>query len=62
MDGKQPSYTELNQQLEEVLAKMQAEDIDVDEALKLHAQGQKLIKQLSDKLDLAENEIKKLKN
>lgn len=61
MADKQPTYSELNQQLEEVLVKMQDSDVDVDEALKLHQQGQKLVKQLSDKLNQAENEIKKLK-
>lgn len=59
---QQPTFRELNQQLEEVLGQLQAEDIDVDEALKLHAQGSEILMQLEKRLATAENQVKKLKS
>ncbi|CAN5353480.1 hypothetical protein BH09PAT4_BH09PAT4_04030 [soil metagenome] len=57
----QPTFRELNQQLEEVLAQLQTDDIDVDEALKLHESGTKLLDQLEKRLAGAEHKVKSLR-
>jgi exodeoxyribonuclease VII small subunit len=56
-----PTYRELSDQLETILARLQADDIDVDEALALHEQGSKLIAQLEARLTDAEHTVKQLK-
>jgi exodeoxyribonuclease VII small subunit len=56
-----PTYRELSDQLETILARLQADDIDVDEALALHEQGTKLIEQLEARLTDADLKIKQLK-
>lgn len=37
------SYQELKMALDEILIKLQNEDADIDEAMKLHAEGQKIL-------------------
>lgn len=62
MTDKAPlSFRHLSDQLDEVLAKLQSDDIDVDEALALHEQGSKLVAQLEQRLQAAEHTVKKLK-
>jgi exodeoxyribonuclease VII small subunit len=55
------TFAELSSQLEDILLKLQAEDLDVDHALELHEQGTVLIKQLEQRLSSAENVIHTLK-
>lgn len=55
------TFRELSDQLEEVLTQLQADDIDVDEALRLHEQGTKLVSQLEKRLEAAEHKVKSLK-
>lgn len=55
------SYKDLSQQLDDVLARLQQPNIEVDEAVKLYEQGLKLIKQCEAQLKLAENKIEKIK-
>lgn len=57
----QPSYQELKTELEGVLAKLQTEDLDVDEALGLYQRGLELVQQLDTYLKTAENTIQELK-
>ncbi len=40
------SYQQLKQELEQVLGQLQHEETDIDEAVKLHKQGQEVIKKL----------------
>jgi len=56
---KHQSYRNLKLQLDEILARLQAEDIDIDEAIKLHGQGQKLIEQLEVYLGSVSDKISK---
>ncbi len=51
------SYSELQAQLDEVLAEMQSADLDIDKALELYKTGQSLVKKLEDHLKKAKNEI-----
>ena len=55
------TFRQLSEQLEEVLSQLQAEDIDIDAALKLHDQGTKLVAQLEERLKTTEATVKQLK-
>jgi exodeoxyribonuclease VII small subunit len=55
------NYQELQEQLDTVLAKLQAPDVHVDEAVKLYEEGLKLVSALEKHLKGAENTIEKLK-
>jgi exodeoxyribonuclease VII small subunit len=55
-------YQTVNQRLEEVLAKLQAPDVQVDEAMKLYEEGLELVGKLEKHLEQAENKIEKLKS
>ncbi|QQS19339.1 exodeoxyribonuclease VII small subunit [Candidatus Saccharibacteria bacterium] len=52
-------YAAKTAELEDILAHLQAEDIQLDEALKLHAAGKLLIADIEDYLKQAENEVTK---
>jgi exodeoxyribonuclease VII small subunit len=54
-------YQALSARLEAILAKLQAPDIQVDEAVKLYEEGLKLVAALEKHLTVAENKIEKLK-
>lgn len=58
-DFTQFNYAAKTEELEGVLAHLQSEDIEIDEALKLHAVGKKLVTEIEDYLRHAENEVKK---
>lgn len=55
------NYQNLSDQLEEILAKLQRPDIQVDEAVDLYEQGLKIVKQCEAQLKSAENKIVRLK-
>lgn len=55
------TYQELSRELDDVLTRLQADDVDVDQALQLHEQGQQLVKQLEAMLADAENKVTELK-
>jgi exodeoxyribonuclease VII small subunit len=54
-------YQTLSAKLEATLARLQAPDVHVDEAVKLYEEGLKLIAALEKHLRQAENKIEKLK-
>ena len=54
-------YQKLSAQLEAALAKLQAPDVRVDEAVTLYEEGLKLVAALEKHLKQAENKIEKLK-
>lgn len=56
-----PTYAELQSELTEVMSQLQSDDIDIDEALKLHKQASTLIAQLEKHLEQAKLTITKLK-
>lgn len=58
---KTDDYQVLYEQLDAVLAKLQAPDVHVDEAVKLYEEGLKLVDALEKHLKQAENKIEKLK-
>lgn len=59
MSGKEKkAYQELKDELEAVLAQLQHEDTDIDEAVELHKKGQKILKQLEEYLGEVDKGIK----
>ena len=58
---KSVNWTELNTELDMIVDQLQAGDLDIDEAIKLHARGVKIVEQLEDYLSNAKNEIEQLK-
>ena len=58
-NSTQFDYAAKTEELEGVLAHLQAEDIQLDEALRLHEAGKKLIVEIEDYLRDAEYEVKK---
>lgn len=54
-------YQTLRQELDKVLGKLQQTDLDIDEAIKLHEHGTKLVAQLQKHLKTAENKIAKVR-
>lgn len=58
---KAKDYQALSLELDEVLAKLQQPDVQVDQAVKLYEEGLALIDQLEAHLEQAENKIEQLK-
>lgn len=56
------SYTDINNELDEVLEQLEADTIDVDTAVKLYEKGLKLVRELEARLEIAENTIRELKS
>ena len=61
MSDKRLNYKSLNAELDEVLSKLQSEDLDVDEAVKLYERGMAITKELEMYLKQAENKVSKIK-
>ena len=61
MPKKTATYSELQQELDDVLAAMQREDIGIDEALKKYEAGLSVIAKLQAQLDAAENRVREIK-
>lgn len=62
MPSKQPSYTNLKAELDQLLSKLQAEDVELEDAMKLYERSMEIVTQLELQLKNAENKIIKLKN
>lgn len=58
---KKIDYQALSAELDEVMAKLQDESLDVDSALKYYERGLELVQQLEAYLETAENKVRKLK-
>lgn len=53
-------YQELSNELDRIIASLQANDIPIDEAIKLHGRGEQIIKELQLYLTQAENTVKQV--
>jgi len=62
MTSKKTDYAALNAELEEILAKLQSGELNIDEALPAYERGMALVKELEDYLKTAENKVKSLKS
>lgn len=60
MSEKEKSYTELKEELDNLLDWFESSEVDVDEALKKYEQASKLLAELEKKLSEAELVVKKL--
>lgn len=58
---KEIDYGALNEELDVILAKLQSDDLDVNEAISLYERGMQITKDLEAYLKTAENKITKLK-
>jgi exodeoxyribonuclease VII small subunit len=56
-----PNFNLLKQQLDELVAKLQSDDLDVDQALAYYKQAEQLITKLKAYLLQAENSVKVMK-
>ena len=56
----QKNYKTLQANLDAVLEKLQSDELDIDEALKLYKQGQVITGELEAYLKNSQNEIKKI--
>jgi len=61
MTAKQINYQKLQTELDEIMGRLQSEDIDVDEALKHYERGLVIVKELEEYLAGAENRVRELK-
>lgn len=55
------SYVKEKAKLSEILANLEREDLDIDEAVQLYKKGQIIISNLEKYLSYAENKVKKLR-
>jgi exodeoxyribonuclease VII small subunit len=58
---KEIDYQALNTELSEILARLQSEDLSVDEALKGYERGIAITKELEKYLKTAENKVSKIR-
>lgn len=58
---KEIDYLALNSELDEILSKLQSDDLDVHEAIKLYERGTTITGKIESYLKTAENKITKLK-
>lgn len=61
MAEKKTDYRALQQELDEILAKMQHEELDIEAAVKSYERGMVIVKELEAHLGAAENTVTKLK-
>jgi exodeoxyribonuclease VII small subunit len=61
MAAPKDNYQDLSQKLDDVLDKLQSEDLDVDTAISLYEQGLNLVAELEKRLETAENKVRELK-
>lgn len=58
---KTTDYRKLNAELEAILAKLETNDLDVDEAIKQYQRGTEIVAELEKYLQTAENKVSKVK-
>lgn len=58
---KHTNYRDLSNELDGILARLQAGELDIDEAVKLYERGMTVIEELESYLRSAENKVTKIK-
>lgn len=61
MTQKQINYKALSAELDDVLSRLQSDELDVDKAVKLYERGMAITKELETYLKTAENKVQKIK-
>lgn len=59
--NKTQDYKELNRELDEVMARLQSDDISIDEAVTAYERGMELLTEIEAHLKTAENKVTKIK-
>jgi len=59
--AKTEDYQSLSQELDNILDKLQGEDIDIDTAVQAYSRGMEIVEQLQTQLKAAENKVQKVK-
>jgi exodeoxyribonuclease VII small subunit len=55
------SYQSLSVELDDIMSRLQREDIDVDEAVQLYSRGMEVVRELQTYLKSAKNKVEKIK-
>lgn len=58
---KKKQYQQMRAELDDIVSRLQSEDLDIDEAATLYEEGMKLIKELETYVSEAEVKIEKVK-
>lgn len=58
---KHTNYRDLSNELDGILARLQAGELDIDEAVRLYERGMTVIEELESYLRSAENKVTKIK-
>jgi exodeoxyribonuclease VII small subunit len=61
MSNKKLDYQALSAELDEILARLQSGEVNIDEALPAYERGMALVKELETYLKTAENQVTELK-
>lgn len=61
MAKNEPTYEELNSELEQIIAELQRDDTDIDTAVQHYQRGLELVKKLENHLETASNSLEELK-
>jgi exodeoxyribonuclease VII small subunit len=56
----EPSYQKLNTELNEIMAALQQDNVDIDVALEYYKRGLEVVKQLKQYLESSENSVQEL--
>ncbi len=59
--NKAKTYQELSRELDDVMRQLQAEDIDIEAAVRAYERGMTIVAELEKQLKTAENKVKKIK-
>ncbi len=62
MADKKVDYQTLSKELDEVMERLQSDDISIDEAVASYERGMQLVKELETYLKKAENKVTKIKS
>ncbi len=54
------NYRKLHEELEAILARLETNELEVEEAIKQYQRGSEIVKQLQQYLKTAENKVKKV--
>lgn len=60
--SKSNDYQALSKELDEIMNKLQGEDITIDDAVSHYERGMEIVKQLETQLKEAENKVTKIKS
>lgn len=59
---KKINYSSLSKELDQILNKIQSDDLDIDESVELYEKGMAVVKKLEEYLKTTENKIIKIKS